>query len=186
MLKAGVIAGPFYVLVSLIEILVRDDFDPRRSAWSELAIGEYGWIHILNLIVSGLLVVAGALGWRRHLRSRAWALLGVYGLSLVAAGMFVADPAGTAAPTWHGLLHFAAGGVGFIALVVACFLVARLMLRTLSLVTGVFFAVSFGALVAGGGATWSLWLFTAAVGLASAWITTVSLTLDPKVLEAVR
>jgi hypothetical protein len=186
MLKAGIVAGPLYVVVSLIEILLRDDFDPRRSAWSELAIGPYGWIHILNLVVSGLLVVAGAVGWRRVLRGKAWALLAVYGLSLVAAGVFVADPTGTSTPTWHGLLHFAVGGVGFVGLVVACFLVARRMLRTLSLVTGVFFAISFLALVAGAGATWSLFLFTAAVILASAWITTVSLKLDSKVLEAVR
>lgn len=185
MLKAGVVAGPFYVVVSLIQILLRDDFDPRRNAWSELAVGPYGWIHVTNLILSGLLVVAGAVGWRRHLRSRAWALLTVYGLSLVAAGVFVADPSGTTTLTWHGLLHFAAGGVGFTCLVVACFLVARRMLRTLSLVTGVFFGVSFLALIAGGGQTWSLFLFTAAVILASTWITVISLKLDPKV-EAVR
>ena len=177
MLRAGVIAGPFYVLVSLIEILLRDDFDPRRHAWSELAAGPYGWVHVTTLILSGVLVVAGAAAWRRHLRSRAWALLTVYGLSLVAAGIFVADPAGTTTPTWHGLLHLAAGGIGFTCLVVACFLVARRMLRTLSLVTGVLFGVSFLALVAGGGSSWSLFLFTAAVILASAWITIVSAAL---------
>jgi hypothetical protein len=91
MLYAGIIAGPLYVLVSLIEVIARDGFDPRRHAWSQLANGDLGWIHSANLIVAGLLVVLGAIGWRRMLRSRAWAFLAGYDLSMVAAGVFRAD-----------------------------------------------------------------------------------------------
>ena len=69
------------------------------------------------------------------------------------------------------MLHFAAGGIGFPCLVVACFLVARRMLPTFSRVTGAVFGAGFLALVAGGGQAWSLLTFTAAVILASAWIT---------------
>jgi hypothetical membrane protein len=185
MLFAGIIAGPLYVLVSLIEVVARDGFDPRRHAWSQLANGDFGWIHTTNLIVSGLLVVLGAIGWRRTLRSRAWAFLAGYGLSMVVAGLFRADagngfPPGSPATTevsWHGMLHFAAGGIGFPCLVVACFLVARRLLTTFSRITGVVFGLGFLALLAGGGQAWSLLTFTAAVMLASAWITTVSVTL---------
>jgi hypothetical protein len=62
-------------------------------------------------------------------------LVGVYGASLIAAGAFVADPAlgfppGTPAGppdtiSLHGILHFAAGGVGFLSLIAGCFVFAR-------------------------------------------------------------
>ena len=185
MLLAGIVAGPLYVIVSLIEVVGRDGFDPRRHAWSQLANGDHGWIHSATLIVSGLLVVLGALGWRRALRGRAWALLAVYGLGMVVAGLFRADPGNGFPPgtpdtvplSTHGLVHFAAGGVGFPCLVAACFLVARRMLPVFSRVTGAVFGLGFLALLAGRGQAWSLLAFTAAVVLASAWITVVSVKL---------
>ena len=70
LLTAGILAGPFYVVVSLIEIRVRDGFDPTRHAWSMLANGPGGWVHTANLIISGLLVVAGAVGLDPAIRSR--------------------------------------------------------------------------------------------------------------------
>ncbi|HEU4346983.1 MAG TPA: DUF998 domain-containing protein [Actinoplanes sp.] len=185
MLLAGIFAGPLYVVVSLLEVVSRDGFDPRRHPWSQLANGDFGWIHSALLIVSGLLVVIGALGWRRSLRGRAWIFLAVYGLSMVVAGIFRADagngfPPGSPATTelsWHGMLHFMAGAIGFPCLVVACFLVARRMLGTFSRITGVVFGAGFLAVVAGRGQAWSLLAFTVAVILASAWITTVSVQL---------
>ena len=187
----AVVAGPLYVVVSLIEVAGRDGFDPRRHAWSQLAGGDLGWIHVANLVVSGLLVVLGAYGWREVLGRGAWAprLLAVYGLGLVAAGIFRADPGGgfppgtpeTVTVSWHGVLHFAAGAVGFLGLVAACLVLARRYRAAgrsgwaaFSLVTGVLFLLAFGALAAGGGAAWSLLSFTAAVILASAWISLVS------------
>ncbi|WP_436532863.1 DUF998 domain-containing protein [Actinoplanes sp. HUAS TT8] len=65
LLSAGVVAGPLYVVVSLVEVTVRDGFDPTRHAWSMLANGPYGWIHSLTLFAGGLLVVAGAAGLHR-------------------------------------------------------------------------------------------------------------------------
>jgi Protein of unknown function (DUF998) len=185
MLFAGIVAGPLYVVVSLIEVVSRDGFDPRRHAWSQLANGDLGWIHSTTLIVSGLLVVLGALGWRPALRSRAWIFLAVYGLGMVVAGLFPADPGngfppGSPATTElsaSGLVHFAAGAVGFPCLVAACFLVARHLLPRFSRLTGTVFGLAFLALVAGGGQAWSLLTFTAAVILASAWITVVSMRL---------
>jgi heme A synthase len=187
MLFAGIIAGPLYVLVSLIEVVSRDGFDPRRHAWSQLANGDFGWIHSTTLIVSGLLVMLGALGWRRALRSRAWIFLSGYGLGMVVAGLFPADagngfPPGSPATSQisaSGLVHFGAGAVGFCCLVVACFLVARRLLPRFSRLTGVVFGLGFLALVAGAGQAWSLVTFTAAVILASAWITTVSMLSRP-------
>src|SRR5947209_1148079 len=139
LLICGLIAGPFYIVVGLIQALTRPGFDILRHDLSLLANGDLGWIQITNLVLSGLLVGAFAVGMRRTLsagRGRTWGpiLLGIYGLGLIGAGFFIADPAfgfppGTPADahaiSWHGLLHFICGGVGFLALIAACFVLGR-------------------------------------------------------------
>jgi hypothetical protein len=139
LLACGVIAGPIYVIVGSIEMLARPGFDLRRHSLSLLSNGDWGWIHIATLITTGLLTVAGAIGMRRALRGGrggTWGplLLGVYGLGLSCAGFFVADPVfgfppGTPADantvSWHGILHIVTGGIGFLGLIGACFVLAR-------------------------------------------------------------
>ena len=61
-------------------------------------------------------------------------------LGVFAAGVFRADPAYGFPPgtppgparhvSWHGDLHYAAGGIGFLALIVAAFLLARRFRQT--------------------------------------------------------
>jgi uncharacterized protein DUF998 len=68
LLACGVVAGPRYVLVSLTEALTRDGFDLARHQWSLLSNGDLGWIHIANLVVTGLVTVAFAVGLRHALR----------------------------------------------------------------------------------------------------------------------
>jgi hypothetical protein len=97
-LSCGVIAGPFYIMIGLIQILTRKGFDIRRHALSLLSNGELGWIQITNFIISGLLVIACAVGIRKTLhsgRGGTWGplLMGGYGVGLIAAGIFVPDPA---------------------------------------------------------------------------------------------
>jgi len=195
LLAYGVIAGPLYVLVSLTEALTRDRFDFARHAWSLLSNGDLGWIHITNLVVSGLMTIAFAVGLRRALspgRGATWAprLIGAYGASMVSAGIFRADPAlGFPAGTpdsasevsWHGMLHFASGGVGFPCLVVACLLIARRFAAegrrgwaAYSRATGVLFLAGFAAMVAGAGSAWSILAFTAAIILACTWVSALA------------
>ena len=93
----GVRIGPVYVGVSHASALTRDGFDLGRHAWSQLALGGPGWIQVTNLIVSGLMFVAFAVGLRRALVTgvgATWAplLIGVFGLSMVVSGIFPADP----------------------------------------------------------------------------------------------
>ncbi len=139
LLACGVVAGPLYLVVGVTQALTRRGFDITRHDLSLLSNGALGWIQISNLVVSGLLVLVAAVGMRRVLRAgrgRWWgpALVGVYGLGLIGAGIFTADPAlgfppGTPADahtiSGHGLLHFICGGVGFLALIVACLVLAR-------------------------------------------------------------
>jgi len=198
LLVAGVIAGPLYLVVGLIEAFTRPGFDIRRHDLSLLANGDLGWIHVTLLIVSGLLVIAGAVGMSRTLasgpgRTSGPLLLGVYGLGLIGAGFFSADPAlgfppGTPADahsiTWHGLMHFVSGGVGFLSLIAGCFVFARRFAgggeggwAAYSVVTGMVFFLSFAGIAAGSGNGWTILGFWIGVVLAWSWITASELRL---------
>lgn len=93
------LAGPFYVLASLVQGLTRAGFSLRRDEWSLLALGHLGWIQAANLALTGAMVVAGAIGLRRAMGREAvdgrWAprLLAGYGAGLLVAAVFRADPA---------------------------------------------------------------------------------------------
>lgn len=68
LLAAGVIAGPLYIAVGLVQMLIRPGFDIRRHELSLMSNGDLGWIQIGNFVVTGLLSIACALGVRRVLR----------------------------------------------------------------------------------------------------------------------
>jgi hypothetical protein len=140
LLACGVIAGPLFVAAVVVQEATRTGFDPREHPLSLLSLGDLGWIQITNFVVAGVLAFASAMGARRVLRpgrAGTWGpiLLGVYGVSLVWGGVFVADPAfgfppGTpdgspAEMSWHGILHGIAPAVAGVALVAACFVFAR-------------------------------------------------------------
>ncbi len=129
LLGYGVIAGPLYAVVSLAQALTRPGFDVSKHAWSLLENGHLGWIQIANFALTGAMTVAAAVGLRRALapgRARTWApaLIGAYGAGMVGAAVFRADPAAgfplgtpeTTAVSWHGMLHFMLGGIGFLCL----------------------------------------------------------------------
>jgi len=135
----GIVAGPLFMLVSLSQALARDGFDLTRHAGSLLSNGDLGWIQVTNFVVTGLMLIAGAAGIRRALhggRGGTWGprLLAVYGAGLFGAGVFTADPTfgfppgtpdGPGAVSWHGLLHLITGSLGFLAFIMACFVIAR-------------------------------------------------------------
>ncbi|MGQ0549176.1 MAG: DUF998 domain-containing protein [Armatimonadota bacterium] len=140
LLTCGVVAGPLFIIVALIQAFTRSGFDPRRHPLSLLSLGDLGWIQIANFVVGGMLFFASAVGMRRALHpgpGRKWGpwLIGAFGVSLVAGGVFLADPAfgfppGTpeGAPaqlSWHGIVHGVAPIVGFLSLIAACFVFAR-------------------------------------------------------------
>ncbi|HEV8190000.1 MAG TPA: DUF998 domain-containing protein, partial [Ktedonobacterales bacterium] len=141
---------------------------PGYSAWrnygSSLSTGPGGWMQIVNFIVCGVLTLAFVVGLRRILRSGKGAvggpiLLGIFGLGLVAAGIFVTDPSlgyppgtqGHGPQTLHGTIHGLAGLVVFFSLAAACFVLARRFAgdprgqrwALYSIMTGTIVAVSF-------------------------------------------
>ncbi|HZC27709.1 MAG TPA: DUF998 domain-containing protein, partial [Actinopolymorphaceae bacterium] len=180
LLGYGVIAGPFYVVVSLVQALTRDGFDISRHSWSLLSNGSHGWIQVTNFIVTGLMTLAAAVGLGRALRpgpGATWAprLVGVYGVALVAAGIFRADPSlgfpegtpeGMGAVSWHGFAHLASGAVGFLCLIAACFVLARSYGRRAALLSravGTLFALAFAGIVTGATSATVNLAFTAGV-----------------------
>lgn len=191
----GAVAGPVYVLVSVGQGLTRDGYDLTRHQWSLLENGDLGWLQVTNFVLTGLMLVAFAVGLHRALaggRGSRWAprLTAVFGVSLVAAGIFRADPAlgfpvgtpdGVAEVTAHGVAHFAAAGVGFTAIAAACFVLARRFaaegdrrLTVFSRATGIVFLGGFLCVASGGGSVVANLLFTAAVVLVFAWIGVVT------------
>lgn len=198
LLAYGAIAGPVYLVGSLAQALTRDGFDLTRHAWSLLANGDLGWIQITNLVVSGLMMVAMAAGLGRALRpgrAATWAprLVGAYGLGMIVAGAFRADPAlgfpagtpdGPAELSWHSMVHFAAAGLGFVCLAVACFVVARRFATerrrgwaAYSHAAGGLFLAAFAGLAAGGGSAATVLAFVAAMLVVSTWTSALSVHL---------
>lgn len=128
MLGWGVVAGPFYLIFGLILALTRPGFDLIRDALSLLLIGDLGWLHWLNLVLSGLMAIVAAIGL---LRTPEWsrsaaALVGVYGLCLVLSAIFPPDVTHSFPPgegggefSTQGILHFVFGGLGFVSVGVA-------------------------------------------------------------------
>ena len=190
LLGYGVLAGPFYVAVSLTQALTRQGFDVTRHAWSLLATGDLGWIQVVNFVVSGLMTIAAAVGLRRAGVGR-WTprLVAGYGVSLVAAGIFAPDPAegfpvGTPAATtvsWHGMLHLLSGSVGFACLIAACLVTARAFVRSgrrgwalYSLVAGIVLLAGFAGIASGSHGAATTLPFTAAVVLVCSWLSAYS------------
>lgn len=140
LLACGVAAAPLFGIVSLAQVVTREGFDLLRHPLSLLSTGDLGWLQIANFLLSGALLIAGALGLRRAMRGTpggTWAprLILVEGAGMIAAGVFVMDPADgfpagtplgqTGTLSWHALAHLIAGSIAFAALIAACFVLGR-------------------------------------------------------------
>jgi hypothetical protein len=113
---------------------------------------------------------------------------------MAAAGVFRADPmrgfpAGTPdgppfTPTLHGMLHFVSGGTGFLALIVATFVMAkrfcgegRIGRAVGSIFTGVAFLGSFVGVASGSASPAITLTFTGAGLLVWVWVSSTSVHL---------
>lgn len=180
----GVVAGPFYLVVGIVLAFTRDGFDFAQHPLSLLMLGDGGWIQMLNLILTGLMVIAAALGFARAMRGTraagwAGALLGCYGACLIASGIFPPDPMAGFPPgaasnegSVSGILHLAFGAIGFVSLAAAAFVVAGWWARraerswaVYSRVGGVVVLVGFF----GGGA-----MSTQTLGVVALWVAVVA------------
>jgi hypothetical membrane protein len=125
LLACGVVGAVLFIATFLVNDAVKADYDPLRDFVSEAAIGRGGWVQIANFLATGTLMTAFSVGLRRTVsRWTAW-LVRAFGISLLAAGVFVSDPVPSDNRTWHGIVHDVVSLVVFAALAAACFTAAR-------------------------------------------------------------
>lgn len=97
LLWCGVVAGPLFIAVFLLEGATRAGYDPLRHPVSSLALGASGWMQVVNFVVAGALYLAYAAGLWRAPRAvagtRTGALLvAAAAIGLLGAGAFITDP----------------------------------------------------------------------------------------------
>ena len=144
LLIAGALAGPLFAVLATGQVLLRDGFDLRRHPLSLLATGGPGFVQVANFVLAGIGVLCLAVAVRRTITEgvgRRWLapLIAVFGLGLIASGVFVMDPEngfpiGTPegpapAMSWHGIAHIVAATVAFTGLAAACIVLAVRMGR---------------------------------------------------------
>jgi hypothetical membrane protein len=136
LLVCGIVGPLLFIVVFLIEGVTRPGYSAWRHFVSSLATSDQGWEQIVNFIVCGFLIMAFAVGLRLMLRTGKGALwgpifIGLFGLALIMAGIFVADPTLDYPPgasriqTLHGTLHGLAGVTTFFSVSLASFVMAR-------------------------------------------------------------
>jgi len=138
LLLCGVLAGPMYVTVTLIESLTRDGFDMKHHRFTQLTTGDLGWIHQSAMVLVGLLSVLLAAGVRQVVRTgraATWAprVIGLFGVAYIIGGLLRADlvagfPPGTTPElvqhTWHGIAQNASRSLSTILLIASSLVMA--------------------------------------------------------------
>src|SRR6266849_5029490 len=166
LLGYGVLAGAVFEASILIQGLTRHGFRLAHDDASLLSNGPLGWIQIATFLVSGAMTIACAVGMRR---------------ALVGPGA----PAGKAAHvSWHAAGHLISASIGFTALIVACFVVARYFSRErrrglaiYSRASGLAFLAAFAGVTTGSSSSAIVLPFYAGVLIAWIWVAVVSVHL---------
>lgn len=170
LLSCGLLVGPVFVVVFLVEGATRAGYDPVRLPVSLLVLGEGGWIQTANFLLDGILIFGSAVGLQRAsnelgaISALGSVLIGIVAIGLTAAGIFATDPGGGYPPgevppvveSMHATIHDISSLVVFTVLPVASFVFAfgfaRLGQRRWSVLSGavgVFGAIGFVLLFAG-------------------------------------
>jgi len=85
------IAGPvLFIVVFLVEGVIREGYDPVRLQVSYLSLGEGGWVQVLSFLVSGALILVFAGALRGVLEGGPGAVTGTLGVALAGAGLVIA------------------------------------------------------------------------------------------------
>lgn len=93
LLSLGVIGAVLFVVTFIIDGATRPGYRPAYHVVSALALGSRGWIQTTNFIVVGSMMTLAAIGSFSALSG--WigqVLFVVYGVALLASGLFSMDP----------------------------------------------------------------------------------------------
>jgi Protein of unknown function (DUF998) len=127
-------ASIFLVLLAALHV-VKPEFDPSWRFVSEYAIGRYGWIMVVAFLSLALSCLATVIAINSQIANIGGkiglVLLVLVAASLVAAGIFVADPITATKDqlTTHGSLHGLAAMIGIPGLPIAAVLISRSLVR---------------------------------------------------------
>lgn len=135
LLYAGIVGPLLFIVVFLIEGATRPGYSAWRNMVSQLATGDGGWLQVLNFLLWGTLAIVFAIGLRSALTGTrgsiaAPAFFVLYGVALLAAGIFSTDPGLGYPPgapvvhTTHGLIHGFSGLTVFVSLAAAAFVMS--------------------------------------------------------------
>ena len=134
---AGAVGPVLWVLIVLALTVLEWDYlrgrgwDPVRASDvvypSSTALGDYGWLQILNFLQAGVSVLALCLGLWRTIAPRPTAALWLLAVVSVAIllSAFPTDGTASAVTTWHGAIHAGAFLVFYLGSVAAGFLMWR-------------------------------------------------------------
>lgn len=158
LLAAGIVGAVVFVVVFLVDGATRPGYRPTYHLVSALARGPRGWVQTANFVLCGLLITVSARGIE-FATSSGWlsGAIGVFGLGLVASGLFPTDamrgyPPGTPDGTpdvfsrghrWHDLAGFVVFGLLPLAAASAAFTLASTPWVIYSGATGLVTAVGF-------------------------------------------
>ena len=119
LIACGAIGPLLFILVFLVEGATRPGYSQWRNFVSELGASNQGWMQDINFLFCGLCMICFAVGLRQVFRSGKGSiagpvLLGLFGMSLIIAGIFPTDPGlgyypdgFTTVHTLHGIIHAA-------------------------------------------------------------------------------
>ncbi|MDF9749468.1 DUF998 domain-containing protein [Arthrobacter sp. ES3-54] len=128
---AGMIGAVLFVSVFTVSGWLYPDYSPTRMFVSELSLGPYGWVQILNFVLTGALLLAFGLGLAAHFSIGAAfragpALIQGIGVSLMASGPFTTDASAVfQQASIHGVVHGIFGALVFTFAPISCFVFYR-------------------------------------------------------------
>lgn len=131
LIVVGAITALLFYAVLIVEGALRPGYNPIYHTGSELSLGKRGWVQRANFLQFGAGMVCFGIGVGQTLDSLVGGvLLGVFGLALMAAGVFLTDPVRGFPPgspnvapekvSWHHQVHGATGPIAYLAAFGAC------------------------------------------------------------------
>lgn len=128
---AGMAGAVLFVSVFTVYGWLYPNYSWTRMFVSELSLGPYGWVQVLNFVLSGTLVLTFGRGLAAYFSGGAASKVGPVlvqgiGVSLIVSGPLVTDPSamfGQTSP--HGIVHGIFGAIVFTFAPLSCFVFYR-------------------------------------------------------------
>lgn len=128
---AGMSGAVLFVSVFTVFGWLYPGYSWTRMFVSELSLGPYGWVQILNFVITGTLVLVFGRGLAAQFSTGAASRAGPVlvqgiGVSLIASGPFTTDPSAMFSQTsTHGVVHGIFGALVFTFAPLSCFVFYR-------------------------------------------------------------